>query len=78
MELQDIKTVYETSKINDCNKLLKNGWVLLAVNQFKNGDIEMPVAYTEYILGNPTLMDILDVDNFLHPPKKYADGWEYY
>ncbi len=77
MELQNIKTVYETTRFEDCNKLLKNGWVLLAVNQYQNGDIEIPESYTIYVLGNSIFIDISEVTDFLNPPKKYSDGWEH-
>ena len=76
MDLQSIKTVYETSKSNDCNKLLKNGWELLAVNLYQSGDIEAPKSYTKYILGYSKFIDTSEGTDFLHPPKYDSNGWE--
>ena len=76
MELQDVKTVYETFNLRDCNALLKNGWDLLAVNLYQNGDFEMPISKTKYILGNSAFIDISEVTDFLNPPKNNVDGWE--
>ena len=76
MDLQSIKTVYETSQSSDCNKLLKNGWELLAVNLYQNGDIEVPVSDTKYILGNSKFIDTSEVTDFLHPPKYDINGWK--
>ena len=77
MELQDVKTVYETFDLRDCNALLKNGWSLLAVNLYQNGDSEMPISKTKYILGNSAFIDTLEVTDFLNPPKNNVDGWEH-
>lgn len=78
MDPQNIKTVYETFEYRDCNKLLKNGWELLAVNQYQNGDIDIPVSDTKYILGNSTFIDISEVTDFLYPSKDNIDGWKYF
>lgn len=77
MKLQDVKTVYETFDLRDCNALLKNGWSLLAVNLYQNGDSEMPISKTKYILGNSAFIDIYEVTDFLNPPKNNVDGWEH-
>lgn len=52
MFLSLIKTIYRTTDIELCNRLIQNDWILLYVGQFNNCDSFEQYSSTEYTIGS--------------------------
>ncbi len=70
MELHEIKRVTETRDLEIVNKMLDDGWVLLAVSKFDSYGGPYPQENVYYSLGtsDPTA----DPSKYENPPSPYA------